>query len=166
MSDPIAEELRAADRTARRLPPRRWLSAATFVGVIALIPASLVSLTAPDQSDLLQIVGFLALWFVCGGLIGGAAILIQEAGGWSRVTVPLVSVGIASVVCGVPTLILSFFDRGGYLSYSLLVSAPFVLAATFCVTLIAAFIPQHHRRSAVTMALLTAGILAILNVLR
>ena len=135
------------------------------MGVIALIPASLVSLTTPDPSEPLQIVGYLALWFVCGGLIGGTAILIQEAGGWSRITAPLVSVGIAAVVCGVLALILSFSDPGGYSSYSLLVIAPFALAAVFCVTLIAAFIPPHHRRSTVTMALSTAGVLAVLGML-
>ena len=165
MSDRIAEELRAADRTARRLPPTRWLSAATFVGVIALIPASLFSLTTPGQADPLQIVGYLALWFVCGALIGGAAILIQEAGRWSRITAPLVSAGIASVGCGVSALILSFSDPAGYSSYSLLVIAPFALAAVFCVTLIAVLIPQRHRRSTATMVLSTAGVIAVLNML-
>ncbi|WHE36282.1 MULTISPECIES: hypothetical protein [Microbacterium] len=165
MTDRNAGGSNAGERTVARPSYRRWLAAAVFVGVIALIPASIISLTAPNQSGPLRFLAYSALWFVCGGVIGGTAIRVQQAVGWSRATAPLVSVVLVSVLCGATTLILQLFDPGGYLLHAVLVIAAFAMAAIACVTLIAAFIPVRLRPATAAASLLATAALLVLNIL-
>lgn len=138
---------------------RRWPAAAGFAGMVALVPASIVSLTVPGRLELLSIAGTLGLWFFGAGAFGGTAIAIQHAFRQPRVVAPLVAAGIVLLVGGILWVSIRLLDPSAYALYTLAVIAPFVLVLVFIVTLIAVLIPTRYRKwASITAAVLSAAI--------
>lgn len=138
---------------------RRWLAPAGFAGMVALVPASIISLTVPGRSDLLSMAGMLGLWFFGAGAFGGTAITIQRTFRQPRVVAPLFAAGIVLLVGGILWVSIGLLDPRAYALYTLAVIAPFVLVLVFIVTLIAVLIPTRYRkRVSITAAVISAAI--------
>lgn len=142
---------------------RRWPAAAGFAGLIALVPASIVSLTVPGRFELLSIAGTLGLWFFGVGAFGGTAIAMQHAFRQPRVIAPLFAAGIVLLVGGILWVSIGLLDPRAYALYTLAVIAPFVLVLVFIVTLTAVLIPTRYRKWVSITASVVSAVITILG---
>ncbi|WP_257515624.1 hypothetical protein [Microbacterium sp. zg.Y909] len=136
-----------------------------MVGVVALPPASILNLTAAN-SHVPSVMGYLGLWFVVCGMLGGPAIAIQRARRTSRVLAPALAAGFALAAGLILWVALEFVDPAGHGLYSLAVAAPFILFGICAVTAIAAFIPTRHWPRAGMGAVGIAAAVVLISLLR
>jgi len=135
-----------------------------MVGVVALPPASILNLAA-GNSHVPITLGYLVLWFVVCGMLGGPAIAIQRARRTSRVLAPALA-GVFALAVGVILWVaLELVDPAGHGLYSLAVAAPFILFSICAVTAIAAFIPTRHWLKAGIVAVGIAAAVVLMSIL-
>lgn len=144
---------------------RRWSAAAGFAGMVALVPASIVSLTVPGRFEFLSIAGMLGLWFFGAGAFGGTAIAIQQTFRRPRVVAPLFAAGIVLLVGGILWASIGLLDPTAYALYTLAVIAPFVLVVVVIVTLTAVLIPTRYRKWVSITATVVSAAITILSLL-
>ena len=144
---------------------RRWPATAGLAGMVALVPASIVSLTVPGRLELLSIAATLGLWFFGAGAFGGTAIAIQHTFRQPRVIAPLFAVGIVLLVGGLLWVSIGLLDPRSYALYTLAVIAPFVLVLVFVVTLVAVLIPTRYRKWVSITAAVVSAAITILSLL-
>lgn len=156
---------RASGATIWGLFFRRWPAAAGFAGTVALVPASIVSLTVPGRLDVLSAAGTLCLWFVGAAAFGGTAIALQHAFRQPRVVAPLFAAGIVLLLGGILWVSIRLLDPGAYALYTLAVIAPFVLVLVVTVTVAAVLIPTRYRTRASIAAAVVSAVVSVVSIL-